>query len=66
MPLFTVTMKSNRSTRKTASPGLSTLQALLRDIQRTTFSSVSFRWNQVTSGLICTIPHSPSRAPTRC
>ena len=27
------------------------LQALLLDIQRTTFSNFSFRWDQVTSGL---------------
>jgi hypothetical protein len=38
MPLFTVTMKSNGSpTRKTTFPELSMLQALLLDIQRTTF-----------------------------
>ena len=64
MPLFTVTMKSNGSTnKKTAFPELSMLQALLLDIQRTTFSNFSFRWDQATSGLICTIPHCPSRAP---
>ena len=38
------------------------LQASLLDIQRTTFSNVSFRWDQATSGLICTIPHCPSPA----
>ena len=67
MPLFTVTMKSNGSTyEKTAFPEPSMLQALLLDIQRMTFSNVSFLWGQATSGLICSIPHCPSRAPTSC
>jgi hypothetical protein len=67
MPLFTVTMKSNRSTNeKTAFPEPSTLQASLLDIQRATFSNSSFHWDQVTSGLTCTIQHCASRAPTRC
>ena len=56
MPFFTVTMKSNGSTsEKNAFPEPSTLQASLLDIQRTTFSNVSFCCHQGTSGLICTI-----------
>lgn len=35
------------------------LQALLLDIQRTTSSNVSLRWDQVTSGLICNYPALP-------
>ena len=57
MPLFTVTMKSDGAiSKKAAFPEPSTLQALPPDIQRKTFSNVSFRWDQVTSGLTCTIP----------
>jgi hypothetical protein len=42
MPVFTVTMKSNGSTNeKDRLPELSMLQALLLDIQRTTFFNVS-------------------------
>jgi hypothetical protein len=37
---------TGQPTRKTAFPEPSTLQAWLLDIQRTTLSSVSFRWDQ--------------------
>jgi hypothetical protein len=67
MPLFTVTMKSKRST--------SEKDRLSRAIHAASIAAgypeddlfnVSFRCDQATSGLICTIPHYPSRAPTRC
>jgi hypothetical protein len=35
-------------------------KTLLLDIQRTTFSKFSFRWDQATSELICTIPNCPN------
>jgi hypothetical protein len=67
MPLFTVTMKSNASTNQK--------DRLSRAIHAASIATGypeedlfqrSFRWDQVTSGLICTIPRCPSRAPTRC
>jgi hypothetical protein len=65
MPWFTVMMKSNGSTNeKDRLQSHPRCKHCLLDIQRTTFSNVSFRWDQVTSGLICTIPRCPSPAPT--
>jgi hypothetical protein len=67
MPLFTVTMKSHRSTNdKDRLSRAIHAASMVAGYPEDDLSNVSFRWDQVTSGLICTIPHCPSRAPTRC
>jgi hypothetical protein len=67
MPLFTVTMKSNGSTsQKDLLSRAIHAASIAAGYPKHAFSNVSFRWDQVTSGLICTIPHYPSRVPTRC
>ena len=55
--MFTVTMKSNRSTNE--KDGLSRAihaASMVAGYPEDDFSNVPSRWNQLTSGLICTIP----------
>ena len=67
MPLFTVTMKSNGSTNEKDRLSRAIHAAsIAAGYPEDDFFQRSFRWDQVTSGLIRTIPDCPSRAPTRC
>jgi hypothetical protein len=68
MPLFTVTMKSNGSTNEKdcLSRAIHAAGIAAGYPEDDLFSNVSSRWDQAISGLICTIPHCPNRAPTRC
>ena len=67
MPLFTVTMKSNRSTNEKDRLSMAIHAAsIVAGYPENDLSNVSFRWDQVTSGSICIIPDCPSRAATRC
>jgi hypothetical protein len=67
MPLFTVTMKSNGSTsEKDRLSKAIHAASIAAGYPENDLSNVFFRWDQMTSGSICTIPDCPSPERTRC